>query len=149
MGLSRACYDLNHSVGSRISICTMGTYDNCRYLTPSLTCLVTPNLEIFADRAVKYIMEPAPFAGSSIRFQPQTAEIYFGESTGPVARQTGQHTARNLPRPRNKPILMKIAPLLLAAALTAQTALAETLLEERFENYGNEGKSWPVSMASG
>ncbi|PTX93447.1 hypothetical protein DB345_17725 [Spartobacteria bacterium LR76] len=33
---------------------------------------------------------------------------------------------------------MKIAPLLLAATLTAQAALAETLLEERFENYGNE-----------
>ncbi len=94
MGLSRACYDLNQGVGSRISICTMGTYDNCRYLTPSLTCLVTPNLEIFADRAVKYIMEPAPFAGSSIRFQPQNADVYFGESTGPFVRRAEPRAAR-------------------------------------------------------
>lgn len=84
LGLSRACYDLNHTVGTQISLCTLGTYDNCRYLTPSLTCLVTPDLGIFADRAVQFMLSPGESRQPSIRFQPQSAEIYFGESTGPV-----------------------------------------------------------------
>jgi len=83
IGLCRAAYELGRRVGVDLSVCTPGMYETCRYLTPSITCLITGGLNYHAERVVQAMLHRN--TGGALNFSPQTAELYFGESTGPAA----------------------------------------------------------------
>lgn len=92
IGLCRAAYEVGSVIGSDLSVCTLGRYETCRYLTPSLTCLNTPGLEHHVERAVEYVLNGGRGWRGSLRFEPSSAELYFGESTGPVSAQASLTT---------------------------------------------------------
>lgn len=86
IGLNRAAYELGLRAGADLSFCTLGMFETCRYLTPSVTCLMTSGLHHHVEKVVQCMLMKD--GKGQLRFEPQTAELYFGESTGPVIPRT-------------------------------------------------------------
>ncbi|MEI6705428.1 MAG: substrate-binding domain-containing protein [Deltaproteobacteria bacterium] len=97
LGLNRACFEMNYKIGEDISFCALHL-ENAQYYTPTLTSLLVSDVDSFAERALRFLLSPqgAP-QRSSLRLQPQSAEIYLGESTGQCLAPSKVRALRTTP----------------------------------------------------
>ncbi len=83
IGVKRALYDHGLNVGNDLSLCSLdGGAGEARLLTPSLTCIISPDPAPYLDVCLDWMQNKKEWIGPLL-LQPPTINIFEGESTAP------------------------------------------------------------------
>lgn len=84
IGACRALYELNIAVGKEYSVCGFGEMSHAQLHTPSLTVVEPNDLVPYLKMGLEWILSGRKATFESLSFQPSEADLWIGESTGPV-----------------------------------------------------------------
>ena len=84
VGAMRACWDHGLTVGKDVSICAVNIESPARFMTPSVTGLETPDLTKLLGYCFDWFASDRAWTDNKC-LQPEKAEIFKGESTGPAS----------------------------------------------------------------
>lgn len=83
IGVKRALYEHGIKVGNDLSLCSLdGSAGEARFLTPSLTCIISPDPAPYLDVCLDWMQDKKEWIGPLL-LQPPTVNIFEGESTAP------------------------------------------------------------------
>jgi DNA-binding LacI/PurR family transcriptional regulator len=90
IGAMRACFEAGVRVGRDLSLCTVSNEPTGRFFCPSLTGLDVPNLDPVIEQCFQWFGAPADASWpGALNIAPAQSRLLKGESTGPVANNTG------------------------------------------------------------
>lgn len=84
IGSMRACWEHGLQVGRDLSICSVNIEPPAEYFCPSITGLSTPDLKDVLEQCFQWFFSRQAWRGPLL-VEPQTSELFRGESTGKPA----------------------------------------------------------------
>jgi len=91
IGAVRALHDRGVRVGSDVSVCVFNDEGLAQYMVPSLTCVRRPDVAPYLSVCFEWMRRRGHGWIGPMLLEPDQADLFHGESTGPAARPPGTH----------------------------------------------------------